>query len=90
MKIRLLRAANIVTEIEFPDTLSAVEIQRFAIDLMFEYFERNETHLWPREEDMRGARHEVHVLSDDGRLLKAFDIREITKESGLKFLGRKS
>jgi hypothetical protein len=65
------------------------EIQRLAIDLMFEFFERNETHLWPREEDIRGARHEIHVISDEGNLLRSFDIREMIKEAGLKFLGRR-
>jgi hypothetical protein len=89
MKIRLLRAAAIVKEIEFPATLSPVEIQQLSVDLMFEHFERNETHLWPREEDSRGARHEIQVISDEGRVLRVMDIREITKEAGLKFIGRK-
>jgi len=37
----------------------------------------------------RGARHQIQVIADDGSLLRTFDIRDITKESGLKFLGRK-
>jgi hypothetical protein len=56
---------------------------------MFWNFERNQTHLWPHEDDIRGSRHEIQVLSDDGTLLKSFDILEITKEAGLKFLGRR-
>jgi hypothetical protein len=56
---------------------------------MFENFDRNQTHLWPREEDMRGSRHEIQVLSDAVNLLKSFDIREIIKDAGLKFLGRR-
>jgi hypothetical protein len=63
--------------------------QRLAVDFMFDNFERNQTHLWPREEDTRGARHEIQVISDDGDLLKSLDIREIIKEAGLKFLGRR-
>jgi hypothetical protein len=35
------------------------------------------------------ARHEVQVIADDGSPLRTFDIRDITKESGLKFLGRR-
>jgi hypothetical protein len=89
MKIQLLRASNIVKEIEFEATLSPLDIRRLSIDLMFDHFERNETHLWPREEDIRGSRHEIQVISDQGTLLKAFDIREIVKEAGLKFLGRR-
>jgi hypothetical protein len=89
MKIRLLRASKIVKEIEFAAALPPLEIRRISIDLMFENFERNETHLWPREDDTRGARHEVQVIADDGSLLRTFDIRDITKESGLKFLGRR-
>jgi hypothetical protein len=89
MKIKLLRASNTVKEIEFAATLSALEIQRLAVDLMFENFERNQTHLWPREEDTRGSRHEIQVLSDEGNLLKSFDIREIVKDAGLKFLGHR-
>jgi hypothetical protein len=87
MKIKLLRASNTVKEIEFAATLPALEIQRLAVDLMFENFERNQTHLWPREEDTRGSRHEIQILSDEGNLLKSFDIREIVKDAGLKFLG---
>jgi hypothetical protein len=56
---------------------------------MFDNFERNQTHLWPREEDTRGSRHEIQVISDDGDLLKSLDIREIIKDAGLKFLGRR-
>jgi hypothetical protein len=56
---------------------------------MFDNFERNQTHLWPREEDARGSRHEIQVISDDGDLLKSLDIREIIKDAGLKFLGRR-
>jgi hypothetical protein len=89
MKIRLLRASNTVKEIEFAANLPPLEIQRLAVDLMFESFERNQTHFWPREEDTRGSRHKIHVLSDDGNLLKSIDIREIKKEAGLKFLGRR-
>ena len=51
MKIKLLRASNTVKEIEFAATLPALEIQRLAVDLMFENFERNQTHLWPHDED---------------------------------------
>jgi hypothetical protein len=87
MKIRLLRASNTVKEIEFAATLPPLEIQRTAVDLMFENFERNQTHLWRREEDTRGSRHEIQILSDDGSLLKSF--REIVKDAGLKFLGRR-
>jgi hypothetical protein len=89
MKIKLLRASNTVKEIEFAATLAPVDIQRLSVDLMFENFERNQTHLWPREEDIRGSRHEIQVISDEGSLLKSFDIREIIKDAGLKFLGRR-
>ena len=89
MKIQLLRASKIVKEIEFAATMPPLDIQRLSADLMFEIFERNETHLWPREDDTRGARHEIQVIADDGSLLRTFDIRDITKESGLKFLGRR-
>jgi len=43
----------------------------------------------PHEEDTRGSRHEIQVMSDEGMLLKSFDIREIVKDAGLKFLGRR-
>jgi hypothetical protein len=89
MKIKLLRASNTIKEIEFPGTLPPLDIQRLSVDLMFENFERNQTHLWPRNEDPRGSRHEIQVISDEGNLLKSFDIREIIKEAGLKFLGRR-
>jgi hypothetical protein len=89
MKIKLLRASNTVKEIEFAATLPPLEIQRLAVDLIFENFGRNQTHLWPHEEDTRGSRHEIQVMSDEGMLLKSFDIREIAKEAGLKFLGRR-
>jgi len=89
MKIQLLRASKIVKEIEFAATMPPLDIQRLSVDLMFENFERNETHLWPRDEDTRGARHEIQVVADDGSLLRTFDIREITKETCLKFLGRR-
>jgi hypothetical protein len=89
MKIQLLRASKIVKEIEFAATMAPLDIQRLSVDLMFENFERNETHLWPRDEDTRGARHEIQVVADDGSLLRTFDIREITKETCLKFLGRR-
>jgi hypothetical protein len=89
MNIKLLRASKTVKEIEFAATSPPLEIQQLAVDLMFENFERNQTHLWPREEDTRGSRHEIQILSDKGNLLKSFDIREITKEAGLKFLGRR-
>jgi hypothetical protein len=89
MKIKLLRASTTIREIEFAATLPPLEIQRLAVDLMFENFERNQTHFWPREEDIRGSRHEIQVLSDAGNLLKSFDIRELIKDAGLKFLGRR-
>lgn len=89
MKIKLLRASNTVKEIEFAATLPPLEIQRIAIDLMFENFERNQTHFWPREEDIRGSHHEIQIMSGEGNLLRSFDIREIIKEAGLKFLGRR-
>ena len=66
MKIKLLRTSSIVKEIEFAATLPPLEIQRHAVDLMFENFERNQTHLWPHEEDTRGSRHEIQVMSDEG------------------------
>jgi hypothetical protein len=66
MMIRLLRASKIVKEIEFAAALPPLEIHRISIDLMFENFERNETHLWRREDDTRGARHEVQVIADGG------------------------
>ena len=47
-------ASNTVREIEFAAALRPLEIQRHAVDLMFENFERNQTHLWPHEEDTRG------------------------------------
>jgi hypothetical protein len=90
MKIQLLRASNTVKEIEFGATLSPLEIRRLSIDLMFDHFERNDTDLWPRDEDVIGSRHEIRVISDQGKLLKAFDIREIVKDAGLKFLGRRT
>lgn len=89
MKIKLLRAASTVKEIEFSATLPTVDIHRLSVDLMFEHFERNQTHLWPRDEDTRGSRHEIQVLSENGNLIKSFDIREITKAAGLTFLGRR-
>jgi hypothetical protein len=89
MKIQLLRASTVVKEIEFSATTPPLDIQRLSVDLMFENFERNETHIWPRDEDTRGARHEIQVVADDGSLFRTFDIREIAKEMGLKFLGRK-
>jgi hypothetical protein len=89
MKIQLLRASRIVKEIEFSATMPPLDIQRLAVDLMFENFERNETHIWPRDDDMRGARHEIQLVADDGSLSRMFDISEIAKEVGLKFLGRK-
>jgi hypothetical protein len=89
VKIQLLRAAQIVKEIEFAATMPPLDIRRRSVDFMFENFERNETHLWPREDDTRGARHEIQVIADDGSLLRTFDIRDITKECGLKFLGRR-
>jgi hypothetical protein len=89
MKIQLLRASKIVKEIEFAATLPPLEIRRISVDLMFDHFERNETHIWPREDDTRGARHEIQVIADDGSLLRTLDIRDITKESELKFLGRR-
>jgi hypothetical protein len=89
MKMKLLRASNTIKEIQFPASLPALDIQRLAVDLMFENFERNQTHLWPIEEDIRGSRHEIQVLSDAGNLLKTFDLREILNDAGLKFLGRR-
>jgi hypothetical protein len=49
MKIKLLRASNIVKEVEFAVALPPLEIQRLAVNLMFENFQRNQTHLWPHE-----------------------------------------
>jgi hypothetical protein len=89
VKIKLLRASHAVKEIDFSAALPPLDIQRLAVDLMFDNFERNQTHLWPREEDIRGSRHEIHVVSDSGDLLKSLDIREIVKDAGLKFLGRR-
>jgi hypothetical protein len=89
MRIKLLRASNTVKEIEFAATLPPLEIQRLAVDLMFENFDKNQTHLWPREEDARGSRHDIQILSDEGHLLESFDIRDIVKDAGLKFLGRR-
>jgi hypothetical protein len=66
MKIKLLRASNTVKEIEFAATLPPLAIQRLVIDLMFENFERNQTHLWPHEVDTRGSRHEIQLMSDEG------------------------
>jgi hypothetical protein len=43
-----------------------LEIQRIAVDLMFENFERNQTHFWPREEDIRGSHHEIQIMSGEG------------------------
>jgi hypothetical protein len=62
MNIKLLRASKTVKEIEFAATSLPLEIQQLAVDLMFENFERNQTHLWPREEDTRGSRHEIQIL----------------------------
>src|ERR1700675_2550574 len=89
MKIRLLRASNTVKEIEFAATLPALKIQRLAVDLMFENLERDQTHLWPHEEDTRSSRYEIQVMSDEGMLLKSFDIREIVKDAVLELLGRR-
>ena len=47
MKIKLLRASNTVKEIEFATTFPSLEIQRLAVDLMFENFETDQTLLWP-------------------------------------------
>ena len=88
MKIQLKRASTVIKEIEFAAEMPALEIRRLSIDLMFENYDRNETHIWPREEDARGARQEIHVLSDDGSALKSFNIREMAQDAGLKFLGR--
>jgi hypothetical protein len=46
--------------------LPPLEIQRIAVDLMFENFERNQTHFWPREEDIRGSHHEIQIMSGEG------------------------
>src|ERR1035437_7265158 len=89
MKIQLLRASKIVKEIEFAATLPPLEIRRISIDLMFDHFERNETPIWPREDDTRGPRHEIQGIAHDRSLLRTLDIRDITKESELKFLGRR-
>lgn len=89
MKIRLLRGSHVVKEIEFPAGLPPLEIHRLSVDLMFEHFERNATHIWPLEEDARGLRHQIQVISDQGSVLKTFDIREMAKEFGLGFLARK-
>jgi hypothetical protein len=40
-------------------------------------------------EDTRGSPHEIQILSDDGNLPEPFDIREIVKDAGLKYLGRR-
>ena len=55
MKIQLLRGGALAKEVEFTANLPPLEINRLAVDLIFENFERNETYLWPNEEDMRGA-----------------------------------
>jgi hypothetical protein len=89
MKIQLLRGGALAKEVEFTANLPPLEINRLAVDLMFENFERNETYLWPNEEDMRGARHEVQVIADNGDVLKTINVREIAKEAGLGFLGRR-
>lgn len=89
MKIRLLRGSHVVKEVEFPANLLPLEVHRLSVDLMFEHFERDATHIWPLEVDSRGSRHEIQVISDQGDLLKTFDIREMAKEFGLIFLGRK-
>jgi hypothetical protein len=89
MKIKLLRASTTLREVDVAADATALEIRRLSIDLMFEAFQRNETHLWPIEEDMRGSAYVVRVTSDEGDVLKAIDIREIAKEAGLAFLGRK-
>lgn len=88
MRIKLPRATNTVKEIESGAALSPFEIRRPSIDLMFDIFERNKTQVWPREHDVRARGHEVQVISDDGTLPKSFDIRELTKDTGLQFLGR--
>jgi hypothetical protein len=89
MKIKLLRASTTLKEIDVADGATTLEVRRLATDLMFEAFERNETHLWPIEEDARGSPFVVRVTSDAGDVLKAIDIREIAREAGLTFLGRK-
>jgi hypothetical protein len=89
MKIKLLRASTTLREVDVAADATALEIRRLSIDLMFEAFQRNETHLWPIEGDMRGSAYVVRVTSDEGDVLKAIDIREIAKEAGLAFLGRK-
>jgi hypothetical protein len=89
MKIKLLRASTTLREVDVAADATALEIRRLSIDLTFEAFQRNETHLWPIEEDMRGSAYVVRVTSDEGDVLKAIDIREIAKEAGLAFLGRK-
>lgn len=53
MKIKLLRAASTVKEIEVSAILPSVDIHRLSVDLTFEHFERNQTHLWPPDEDTR-------------------------------------
>lgn len=90
MKIKLLRASNMLKEVEFAAAATPLEIRRLSIDLMFETFERNETHLWPIEEDVRGLPYEVQVMSDEGSVLKSIGIREIVREAGLKFLDRRA
>lgn len=90
MKIRLLRGSHVVKEVAFPASLPPLEIHRLSVDLMFEHFERNATHIWPLEEDSRGSRHQIQVMSDQGNVLKSFDIREMAKEFGLGFLARRA
>jgi hypothetical protein len=40
MKLKLLRASNVVKEIEFAAALPPLEIRRLSIDLMFDNFEK--------------------------------------------------
>ena len=89
MKIKLIRSAEILKEVECSATANLVEIHRFSVDLMFEYFERDETRIWPREPDTQEFRYEMHVVGDEGGVLKAYDIRAISTEAGLTFLNRR-
>src|SRR5437868_5722071 len=81
MKIKLLRASTTAKEVEFAATMPPLDIQRLSVDLMFENFERNETHLWPRQDDTRGARHQIS--SHRRRRKPAEDIRHSRYHEGV-------
>src|SRR3954451_4896304 len=46
-------SGNVVKELEFPASLPPLEIHRLSVDLVFEHFERNATHVWPLAEASR-------------------------------------